>query len=313
MRTLVAEAGQDVATRLLPTAPPRVGLLPEPEIKPEPRKENIRNFVLRLQDMQKNGIAPRAHNFANAGDEKGDSDAPSAPATSPSPPVALPKRTTTEANPDVPAYRKDVFLKQKGAWEEYNRSVGKLPGITPTEKTILPQIFAAEGGIRNDPDSSASSGILQGSLDRAKKSGKIPGIENAQRPADLTVPQRAAVAKFYFDDTLRTVGGGKALDTIGDKKAAGAFADTIFRHGRRKGSEIIQDAVNKTRKEQGLSPIEEDGKMGPETLSAYREAATDPDGRKLLFEKFRKRRKNESPISEHPRVDFFLSQPGTGQ
>ncbi|MDA0304939.1 MAG: peptidoglycan-binding domain-containing protein [Proteobacteria bacterium] len=71
MRTLIAEAGQHVATRLLPTAPPRVGLLPEPEIKPEPRKDNIRNFVLRLREMQKNGIDPKAHNFANAGGQSG--------------------------------------------------------------------------------------------------------------------------------------------------------------------------------------------------------------------------------------------------
>lgn len=115
--------------------------------------------------------------------------------------------------------------------------------------------------------------IVDGELDRAKED--LPGLEKVRKPDQLTVGQRAAICPYYFDDVLRTVGGRKALDEIGNDEAAAAFADTLFRFGRSRGTEIIQDAMNRVFRENGYPEMLKDRQMGQGTLAAYSYLATD--------------------------------------
>ncbi|MEW5994121.1 MAG: hypothetical protein AB1744_06970, partial [Candidatus Zixiibacteriota bacterium] len=96
------------------------------------------------------------------------------------------------------------------------------PDASDAERFAYGQIFAAEGGVAKDPTSSASGGILQATLDDARK--RVPGLEGANTPSDLTLDQRAAVMRDYFDQSLRTAGGSKALENIGDRNSAAALA-----------------------------------------------------------------------------------------
>ncbi|MFC5356090.1 hypothetical protein [Azospirillum himalayense] len=148
-----------------------------------------------------------------------------------------------------------------------------MPNLSPNQRLIYAEIFAMEGGVTAHPGSGAASGITQDILDRAKED--LPGLEKVRKPDQLTVGQRGAIYPYYFDDVLRTVGGRKALDEIGNDEAAAAFADTLFRFGRSRGTEIIQDAMNRVFRENGYPEMPKDGQMGPGTLAAYSYLATD--------------------------------------
>lgn len=114
--------------------------------------------------------------------------------------------------------------------EAFNRALDKNPNLSDQERDLYADIFAWEGGTKKDPRSSASSGILQDTLDRARAG--LPELANVKTPSDLDLDQRVAVYKHYFTDVLPTKDGMDVLNDIKNKKAAGALADTIFRHGR---------------------------------------------------------------------------------
>jgi hypothetical protein len=177
-----------------------------------------------------------------------------------------------------PAYKKGYLSKQPGVWEGFNKAADRLPEAGENQKFTLGQIFAAEGGTAKDPESNASSGILQNTLDSARK--RVPGLESAKTPSDLTLDQRTAVMKDYFDQSLRTIGGARALDALPSKEAAAAFGDAIYRHGPGDGAEAIQRAINAVEK----GRVAEDGKMGPETFKAFQTMANEPKAQsKLLY------------------------------
>ncbi|MGY0789706.1 hypothetical protein ACW7BJ_10020 [Azospirillum argentinense] len=175
--------------------------------------------------------------------------------------------------PELPYFKVEYFKKQPGAWRNFNEALARVPNLSPNQRLIYAEIFAMEGGMTTHPGSGAASGITQDILDRAKED--LPGLEMVRKPDQLTVGQRAAVYPYYFDDVLRTVGGRKALDRIGNDEAAAAFADTLFRFGRSRGTEIIQDAMNRVFRENGYPEMPKDRQMGPGTLAAYSYLATD--------------------------------------
>lgn len=180
-----------------------------------------------------------------------------------------------------PEWKKDVFKGQPGAWESFNKSVDGL-GVSDTEKFVYGQVYAAEGGNAVDGKSQASSGILPSTLEAAKASGKIPGLDKVPAPKDLSPDQRAAVMKWYFDGALRTVGGSQMLDWVGDRTAAGALADTLYRHGGAGGTRLIQKAINSVNRDTSVS---EDGKMGPQTFNEFQRLVNDPKTREDLWDK----------------------------
>ncbi len=78
-----------------------------------------------------------------------------------------------------PAWKSGEFAAQPGAWTGFNQAVAGLPNASPTEKFAYGQIYAAEGGNIKDPRGSASSGIVQKTLDNARS--RVPG-QDPQRP-----------------------------------------------------------------------------------------------------------------------------------
>ncbi|KAA0687163.1 hypothetical protein [Azospirillum brasilense] len=181
-----------------------------------------------------------------------------------------------QKNPDIPElsyFKVEYFKKQPGAWESFNEALARVPDLSPNQRLIYAEIFAMEGGMTTHPGSGAASGITQDILDRAKED--LPGLEKVRTPDQLTVGQRAAIYPYYFDDVLRTVGGRRALDKIGNDEAAAALADTLFRFGRSRGTEIIQDAMNRVFRENGYPEMPTDGQMGPGTLAAHSYLAGD--------------------------------------
>ena len=199
-----------------------------------------------------------------------------------------------------PAWKSGDFAAQPGAWAGFNQAVAGLPNASPTETFAYGQIYAAEGGNIKDKDGSASSGILQKTLDDARS--RVPGLENARTPSDLSPAQRAAIYRDYLDQALHGVGGHQALDRIGNIKAATALADTVFRFGTGGGARIVQQAIN----EIAPGTIKAiDGKMGPETLTAFTRLASNPSTLARLLDEISRTRTRETRGAERDRNDHF--------
>jgi len=183
----------------------------------------------------------------------------------------------------IPEYRKQAGGLQGTHWTDWSSSVGKLENASAAETHAYKEIFAAEGGLATDPKGGAASGITQKTLDRAIKDGALPDFRQGGVPENLTIDQRARVYRHHFDDVLKTVDrsvpGSTNLQKIGDAKAATAFADTLFAHGSRGGTKLIQKAINK------MAPdsVTVDGKMGPKTFAAYKELVRNPETRRALL------------------------------
>ena len=86
---------------------------------------------------------------------------------------------------------------------------------------------------------------------------------------------------------MRTIGGPKAIDSIGDPKAAAAFFSTMF-EGSGDGAKTIQEAIHAA--DPGApSP---DGKMGPQTLADFSRLVQDPKRREALSDALATSRKD---------------------
>lgn len=132
----------------------------------------------------------------------------------------------------------------------------------------------------------------------------MPGLENIKTPSDLTIDQRVAVMKDYFDRNMSTIGGAKALEAIPSPEAAAAFGDTIYRHGSGDGAKAIQLAINAVEKDK----VSYDGRMGPETLKTFNELASNPKTRGALLDNLAKERSNFLKHQENDRAEHFRFQ-----
>lgn len=200
-----------------------------------------------------------------------------------------------------PAWKADVFAGQPGAWDGFNTAVAGLPGIGDAEAFSYGEIFAAEGGIAVDRDSrrKTSSGITIRTLTDAMKG--VPGLKGTATPNLLTLPQRAAVYRDYFERGLRTVGGYKALEAVGNPFATSALADTLFRFGVGGGTKLIQQALDQVMP----GVVGADGHMGPGTFGVFREFVSAPTTRgRLLDALYRVRSKQLDGLEEDRNQHF---------
>ena len=118
------------------------------------------------------------------------------------------------------------------------------------------------------------------------------GVPKGTQPDELTPDQRIEVYRIFFDYALsvalkRKAGkrGYELLEDFGDKEAAAAFADTLFRVGRSGGAKLIETAINRMYKEKGMSDrVDVDRAVGDETIGAYKRLIRDPDDRIRLLE-----------------------------
>jgi len=207
----------------------------------------------------------------------------------------------------VPGYRSDVFKSPKGQkdWLTWQADVGKLSSASESEQRAYAEIFAAEGGMASDPTSSAASGIMQNTLDELVTKGQLPAAYKGLSPSSLSSEQRATVYRAYADHALSLAGGHKALGKL-DAQSASALADTLFRHGREGGAEIVQNAINTVTP----AAVKATGPVGPETFGAYQKLAADPATRKRLMDALADARKDTvkgkaTAQAEAARFDHF--------
>ena len=147
-----------------------------------------------------------------------------------------------------------------------------MPGVSPSELFAYGQIYAAEGGNTKDPLGSASSGILQKTLDSAR--GRMPGLLGVKTPSNLTPDQRAAIYRDYINQALARVGGYQALSGIGNDYAAAVLADVLYRDGTTGGANIVRAAINQ------ISPnsVTPTGRIDQATLDIVARLASAPAG-----------------------------------
>ncbi len=212
--------------------------------------------------------------------------------------------------PAIPDYRKDVFINRpRNEWRDQHDAFLQISGMTETESWTYMEIFAAEGGGKENPVNGATAGITRRTLTDLIDRGKVTGIPKGTEPKSLDKNERAQVYRAYFDDALGTVGGSAALRGVGDPETAAAFGDTLFRHGSKGGTEIVQRALNVA----GTAPVAVDGAMGPATYSALRRAAGDPAMRARFLNSLADERKQAvrheaTGRNEYARFDHFRFQ-----
>ncbi len=201
----------------------------------------------------------------------------------------------------VPAYRTSVFAAQPGAWEAWRSAVAGLPGISPQEARAYQEIFAAEGGLRKDARSGAASGLMPSTINALIAAGRLIGVPSGMPPHRLSIQQRVAAYRAYFDDVLKAIGGHHAFVRIASATAAAAFADTLFRHGGRGGTRLVQRALLAIEP----SACTLDGRLGPRTTGLLCRLAADRGRCRLLLERLADARLAATAGGERPRIDHF--------
>ncbi len=104
------------------------------------------------------------------------------------------------------------------------------------------EIFDAEGRGAIDSNSGAVAGITQIGLTQAKNLG-TPGLQSVKSPSDLNKDQIVLVYNVLISDALKESGGSRRLDSFSDRRTAIAIADTVFAHGRARGSGMLAAAA----------------------------------------------------------------------
>ena len=209
----------------------------------------------------------------------------------------------------VPAYRKQARGIDTKNWNAWSQLIGRLPRLQSTEKRAYMEIFAAEGGNSVNPKNGATSGIKDDTLDQLIHKKWVKGIKRGTKAKDLSLNQRAGIYRDYFDFAMNEVGGSSAFGRIDDAAAASAVADTLFRHGRTGGGQLIREAINKlapgTLAMRGAT-----GKKLPfnETaLKAFQTAIADPVTRRKFLDALADLRIKDSP-GEALRFNHFRFQ-----
>ena len=105
-----------------------------------------------------------------------------------------------------------------------------------------------------------------------------------------------------------------ALAGLPDSETAAAFADAMFRHGRRNGARVVQRAINNV----AQGTVTEDGRMGPQTFNAYRALTANPATRQRLLdslanERIRISQNSPNLVGETARFNHFRFQNSPGK
>ena len=187
--------------------------------------------------------------------------------------------TTDGPRATVPDYRREAV--KQPVWEQFVAAVKEAEPDSPTKQYVLSEIFAAEGGTRNDVDRNgvvlASGGITPSALAAAQAKG-IPELEGVKDIRDLTIEQRVIVFNSYIDDVLRGVEGkGDALDQIADQHSAAALVDPMIRYGEGTGGTLVRGGINNAiaqlspeeRTRLDINPIPENGRLDQRAFDTF--------------------------------------------
>lgn len=213
--------------------------------------------------------------------------------------------------PKPDAFRVPAYRNQAVPQDAMDRFMGQHGQAKPNMRNALGQIFAAEGGFKDDRSGgTAHAGITDAALEQTKTID--PSLKGVVRARDLTDEQVAKAYKATFEDSLRRYGGTDALETIKGPKTAAAFADTLFMHGAKGGARIVKDATNlsisklstEQRQQLGVSKLGE--QTGPkETLDAMRRLSNGGHGALLRKEIADTRTTDDDPAGVTRRINHF--------
>ena len=190
-------------------------------------------------------------------------------------------RPIDEELPDVPAYKQSYFkahdLLQN--WRDFNLALDRMRGLGPNERFAYRQINAAEGGgVPDYSNPNAGAPAAAGITARTLSNLDVPGVDPGTAPQELDPSQWPSVYRAYLDREFAKTGGAATLETIPDPGVAAFVADTAFRGGAN-GVQMIQQAINRVRRNQGLPTIAADKIFGPDTQDALIQVTAAPEGK----------------------------------
>lgn len=191
-------------------------------------------------------------------------------------------------------------------WNTIKEVVSRNPKLSDTQAYAYSTTWAMEGGFKTSGTPGGTwAGITPKTFNYLKNESSIAGqLREFNKPADLA-KNPALMPDVYsavFDRDLKKVGGSAALNKIGNKYAAAAMADTIFREGATGGGKIIRDAVIKTNP---FIKVGNPGVIKPETLDAYSRLAKNPATLDVLLSNIADTRREGAHGSEEGRIDYF--------
>ncbi len=154
--------------------------------------------------------------------------------------VLIPRRPLPMPNYIKKRYQED--------WMPFHDALRDAGMLTEREIQGARTTFGFEGGMEPDPAAGGDEdpgvgGVTKSWLEHARDDDDLNWPHEAD-PNALSLEQIAEAYKVYIDEALNNVGEGKALARIGDQKMALEVFDTLFKHGRRGGAVVIQDAIN---------------------------------------------------------------------
>ena len=190
----------------------------------------------------------------------------------------------------LPDFKKDFFAKDanRGVWNQSQSALQRQLPDSPALRGALGRIYAEEGGRIRDPNDTAVGGLTAGTLKHLQDNDLLPGLPKNASPQSLTPDQQITAYRAYLDQTMRHIGGAKALEAL-DPDFAHAIADAVFMHGSTGGMEAVQQAINQSGMD---SSIKIDGGMGPKTFDALKRVNNDPALREALQNKIADVREN---------------------
>lgn len=175
---------------------------------------------------------------------------------------------------DMPQIKWPDYKNDLRPWNAYRDGVTKIKDITSNEIFSFMQTHAFEGG--QNSESTANSGILEQTLDQAKQSGEVKGLENAKNPADLTAAQKALVMRYYLNHAMQRIDGSKVLQDLPNREMAAALSDTLVRFGPYGGADMIRAALVKRMKQNGKAvppdyETAKESRLGPHPFADLQE------------------------------------------
>lgn len=275
---------------------------------PEPEKKTIR---IGPATAEPNTIIPDTPpvRVAQAGNEGSTMAALSGRRAPNRPPASKPdpgqRRLQPSGTPHefpVPSDKREIV--REDAYDAFLKALRERPSMLGAKaRRAFANAYAWEGGMTPDPSSDAVAGIMPKTLRDLKNFEERPGAKAyayqigdlPDDPRKLTPEQAARFHETYLNHTLRTVtrndpsrrAGVDLIDDIDDPKTAAMFVDTLIRHGSGDGTQVIQKAIERTLTELppetqvALGPVQEDGRMGPDTFRRFIGLANGPLNQEL--------------------------------
>lgn len=168
-------------------------------------------------------------------------------------------------------------------WYPFDHAARRSGMPTEAEIGAARTIFGLEGGMQldesgKDTDAGVSvagiTGLFLKDVERIRERLNRTEPVLPLDPKQLTLDDVARAYDLYFDWSLKDVGEGSALARINESKMAGQTADVLF-HYQKPGGRMLQNGINTvvgsmTEAEQrrlGVTPVEVDGLVGPQTFS----------------------------------------------